>query len=105
MRMKWKAIFDDDCNKPMFNECLIDKYRIQYDVCSQGSLEDAKEFYNTCGDNCWVYIGSGHKTWHNGKETNWEKLHYFFIKPERLQNEGIIKILRKLKIETINKTK
>jgi len=109
--MTWKGILDVNdlffstySREPVINECLVfGEIRINYDGCSSGTLEDGKKFYDKCG-NGWVYIGSGHKTWHNGRENNWKELHHFFIKPERM-NEGFNKLLRKLKIETINKNK
>lgn len=79
-------------DKVHINECLIEGKRIVYDGCSSGPFERALKFYTEECRPSWVYIGSGHKTWCNGRENNWKDLHYFFIKPHRIKEIRTIKI-------------
>lgn len=80
---------------PCVNECFLEGKKIIYDGCSSKPFEEALKFYTEECIPSWIYIGSGYKTWHNGRETTWNTLHHFFIKPHR------IKQIRRIKIKNI----
>ena len=77
------------------NECEIDGVRFIYDGCSSSTLEESLDFYANHFKPIMIYVGSGHRTWHNNHEQNWRELHHFFIKPDR------IKEIRKLKLKKL----
>lgn len=69
---------------PCLNECEVDGFRFIYDGCNSHSLEHAINFYTNHFTPKLLYVGSGYKTWHNGRESNWKELHHFFVYQNRV---------------------